>query len=50
MIFVGIDPGIEGGIGIIDEDNSAKAYKYTSDKLIEITKISKSIIPMLSSM
>lgn len=38
MIFVGIDPGIEGGIGIIDEDNNAVAYKYTSAKLIEITK------------
>lgn len=38
MQYIGIDPGQEGGIGIIYEDNTAIAYKYTSDKLIEITK------------
>lgn len=37
VIFIGIDPGLAGGIGIINtEDNSAIAYKYTPDKLIEV--------------
>ena len=37
MIFVGIDPGLTGGIGIIDTDNNtAVAYRYTPDKLIEV--------------
>lgn len=37
MLFVGIDPGLTGGIGIIDTDNNtAVAYRYTPDKLIEV--------------
>lgn len=38
MIYVGIDPGLSGGIGVISSDNTATAYKYTSAKLIEVIK------------
>lgn len=37
MVFIGIDPGLAGGIAIIDDTtNSAIAYKYTPQKLIEV--------------
>lgn len=36
MIYVGIDPGIAGGIGILSD--VATAYKYTSKTLIDVLK------------
>ena len=36
MIYVGIDPGLAGGIGIIGSE--VNAYAYSSQKLIEILK------------
>ena len=37
MIFVGIDPGLTGGIAIINEQQ-IKVYPYTPEKLINICK------------
>lgn len=38
MVFIGIDPGIEGGIALIGSDIEYQAYKYTSQKLIEVVR------------
>lgn len=37
MIYIGIDPGINGGIAVI-RDSDAVAYSYTSSKLINILR------------
>ena len=37
MKYIGIDPGLAGGIGIIG-DNSVEAYTYTPSNLINIIK------------
>lgn len=36
MIYMGIDPGKSGGIGIID--NTVVAYPYSSEKLIDLCR------------
>jgi len=37
MIYVGIDPGADGGIGVIDTlEDSAENFLLTTDKLIEV--------------
>lgn len=36
MIYIGIDPGASGGIGIIDTSEGAEAYVYTDDTLIDL--------------
>ncbi len=38
MIYIGIDPGLSGGIGVIYPDNTAISYMYKSSKLIEVIK------------
>ena len=38
LIFIGIDPGVTGGIAVIGEENDATAYPYTAQKLIELCK------------
>lgn len=37
MIYVGVDPGANGGIGVIDtHEDSAEAFLYSEDKLMEV--------------
>lgn len=38
MIYVGIDPGLAGGIGVIRGDSDIKAMKYEPKTLIELLK------------
>lgn len=37
MIYIGIDPGANGGIGVIDTiEDTAEAYPLTTEKLMEV--------------
>ena len=44
MIYIGIDPGKNGGIAVLTPEIGgviAEAYKYSDDKLIEVIKTSE---------
>ena len=36
MIYIGIDPGANGGIGVIDTTEGAEAFLYTDEALIDL--------------
>lgn len=38
MVYVGIDPGLAGGIGVIRTDSDITAMKYTTQNLISLLK------------
>lgn len=38
MIYVGIDPGLAGGIGVIESDSNITVYKYSPETLISLLK------------